>query len=56
MENDGYGRCRVVSPVAGTPAEKAGIKSGDIVVSVDGVPLEGKTLDDWGNMIRGEAG
>ena len=47
MENDGYGRCRVVSPVAGTPAEKAGIKSGDIVVSVDGVPLEGKTLDDW---------
>ena len=56
MENDGYGRCRVVAPVAGSPAEEAGLKSGDIVVSVDGVALEGKTLDDWGNRIRGKAG
>ncbi|MBQ6949083.1 MAG: S41 family peptidase, partial [Firmicutes bacterium] len=56
MENDGYGRCRVVAPVAGSPAEEAGLKSGDIVVSVDGVALEGKSLDDWGNRIRGKAG
>lgn len=56
MENDGYGRCRVVAPVAGSPAEEAGLKSGDIVVSVDGVALEGKTLDEWGAMIRGKAG
>ena len=56
MENDGYGRCRVVSPVAGSPAEEAGLKSGDIIESVDGVSLEGKTLDDWGSMIRGKAG
>ena len=56
MENDGYGRCRVVAPVAGSPAEEAGLKSGDIVVSVDGVSLEGKSLDDWANMIRGKAG
>lgn len=46
----------VQSVVPGSPAEKAGVRSGDIVLEVDGVPVDGKTLDDVVNSIRGEAG
>lgn len=56
MEDDGHGRCHVVAPVKGSPAEDAGLQAGDIVVSVDGVALEGKTLSQWGDLIRGKAG
>ncbi len=56
MEDDGYGRCLVVSPVSGSPAEEAGIQSGDIIESVDGKSLAGMTLGEWGDLIRGKAG
>lgn len=55
MESDD-GRCKVVSPVANSPAEQAGIQSGDIILTVDGVNLTGKTMDEWKRLIRGEAG
>jgi carboxyl-terminal processing protease len=50
--------CRLVitSPIAGSPAEKAGVKAGDVVVSVDGTPVAGKTLDGARDMIRGPKG
>ena len=50
------GVIRVVSAVPGTPASRAGVRTGDIVVSVDGVSTVGKNLDDVVGMIRGEAG
>ena len=46
----------VVAPLAGTPAEAAGLESGDIVVAVDGEPVAGSTMQDQISKIRGERG
>jgi carboxyl-terminal processing protease len=50
--------CRLVvtKPIAGSPAEKAGVKVGDIVVSVDGAALDGLTVDGARDRIRGPKG
>lgn len=50
------GRCRVVAPIPGTPADKSGIKSGDIVTKIDGIDISDKTLDEAVSMMRGEEG
>ena len=50
------GKCRVVAPIPGTPAEKSGILSGDIIIKIDGVDVASKTLNDTANMMRGEEG
>ncbi|TME46322.1 MAG: S41 family peptidase [Chloroflexi bacterium] len=39
----------------GTPADKAGIKAGDVIVAVDGQSTKGWTADDAVNHIRGQA-
>lgn len=46
----------VVSPIKGSPAQKAGILPGDIIVKVNDTELSGKTLDEAAGMIRGEKG
>lgn len=51
---DYNGKCRIVAPIPGTPADNSGIKSGDIVTKVDGIDIAGKTLDEAANMMRGE--
>lgn len=50
--------CRlvVVSVVPGSPAEKAGIRSGDVIVSVDGEPASGQPIDLVTGKVRGSAG
>ena len=50
--------CRLVvtRPLDGSPAEKAGVKSGDIVSLVDGAPLDGLTVDAARDKIRGPKG
>jgi len=50
--------CRLIvtQPIAGSPADKAGIKVGDIVVSVDGAALDGLTVDGARDRIRGPKG
>jgi carboxyl-terminal processing protease len=50
--------CRmfVVSTIEGSPAEAAGIESGDFVVLVDGEPILGSTLDEVTALVRGPAG
>lgn len=47
--------CRlvVVAPIDGSPAQKAGIRPGDIVISVDGSSLDGLTLTEARDRIRG---
>ena len=46
----------VVTPIEGSPSEKAGIKAGDTIVAVDGVSLDGQTVDGARNKIRGKKG
>ena len=50
--------CRlvIVSPIDGSPAEKAGIRPGDVITEVDGQTLDGLTLEDARNRIRGRKG
>tara|TARA_B100000809_G_scaffold261498_1_gene310535 strand:- start:1598 stop:3208 length:1611 start_codon:yes stop_codon:yes gene_type:complete len=43
-------------PIEGGPSRKAGIKSGDKVIGVDGKPFVGITLNDAFNKLRGESG
>lgn len=53
---DYNGQCRVVSPIPGTPAEKSGIVSGDIIRKIDGTDISSKTLNEAVTMMRGEEG
>ncbi len=47
--------CRLVvtKPIEGSPAEKAGILTGDIVLTIDGTSLDGLTVDAARDKIRG---
>ncbi len=50
MEN---GLVKVVSPIDDTPAAKAGIKPGDLIVGLDGEQVQGMTLEDAVEKMRG---
>ncbi len=50
------GKITIVSPIKGSPAEKAGLKPDDIIVSADGVALEGKSTQEAIKLIKGEKG
>lgn len=43
-------------PYEGMPAHKAGLKAGDIIISIDGVNVMGMSTDSVSNMLRGEPG
>lgn len=46
----------IMSPIADSPAEKAGIMPGDIILKVDGVDVSDKTLYESVNLIKGPRG
>ena len=50
------GWVKVVSPMDGTPADAAGILTGDFITAVDGQSLLGLTLDEAVEMMRGPVG
>ena len=50
------GRLVVVAPIADSPAEKAGIRPGDIILEVDGENLQGASLIEAVSKIRGPRG
>lgn len=50
------GFVKVVSPIDGTPADKAGIKAGDFITQVDGESVLGLTLDQAVELMRGPVG
>lgn len=46
----------VVSPIEDTPADKAGLKAGDIILSVDGQPTQDMSTQEAVSKIRGPKG
>ena len=46
----------VVGVFRGSPAEKAGLHAGDIVLTIDGTSTKGETLDETVGRVRGEPG
>ena len=50
------GKIVVISPIAATPAERAGLRRGDQLVSVDGTVIEESRLDKVVRLIRGQPG
>ena len=53
-QEDGY--VKVVSPIDGTPADKAGITTGDLIIKVDGKSVNGLTMDQAVDLMRGPIG
>ncbi|ROH86306.1 S41 family peptidase [Pseudomethylobacillus aquaticus] len=49
---DGF--VKVVSPIEDTPAYKAGIKAGDLIIKLDDTPVKGLTLNDAVKRMRGK--
>ncbi|MBF6611553.1 MAG: S41 family peptidase [Chloroflexi bacterium] len=50
------GRVVVVTPLDGSPAQKAGIKPGDVMLQVNGKSVEGQTLQEVVSQVLGPAG
>ncbi len=50
------GVVKVISPIADTPAEKAGIKAGDYIVRINDIQVQGKTLMEAVKLMRGPVG
>ena len=50
------GAVKVISPMKGSPAEKAGIKAGDYITHLDGKLIYGLSLDDAVDKMRGPSG
>ncbi|HEX3811033.1 MAG TPA: S41 family peptidase [Rhizomicrobium sp.] len=50
------GLIKVISPIDDTPAAKAGIKTGDYIAGVDGNSVQGMSLDDAIDKMRGASG
>jgi carboxyl-terminal processing protease len=51
---DGF--VKVIAPIDGTPASKAGIEAGDLIIRLDGESVQGMTLSDAVSKMRGEKG
>jgi carboxyl-terminal processing protease len=47
------GLVKVISPMDGTPAAKAGIKTGDLIATIDGTQIQGLTLTEAVDKMRG---
>ena len=50
------GTLRIVAPIDDTPAARAGIKPGDIIVKIDGKVVDSENIDDMFKKLRGDPG
>jgi len=50
------GVVKVISPIDDTPASEAGIKAGDYIVKIDNTQVQGKTLSEAVDLMRGPVG
>ncbi len=53
MEN---GFVKVIAPIDDTPAQRAGIKAGDLIIRLDDKPVKGLSLHEAVNIMRGKPG
>ncbi len=51
---DGF--VKVISPIDDTPADRAGIEAGDLIIRLDKKPVKGMSLDDAVKIMRGRPG
>ena len=50
------GVVKVISPIDDTPASRAGIKAGDYIVKIDDIQVQGKSLSEAVELMRGSVG
>ncbi len=53
MEN---GFVKVIAPIDDTPAQRAGIQAGDLIIRIDDKPVKGMTLNEAVKLMRGKKG
>lgn len=53
MEN---GFVKVIAPIDDTPAQRAGVQAGDLIIRLDDTPVKGMTLNDAVKIMRGKPG
>jgi carboxyl-terminal processing protease len=51
---DGY--VKIISPIDGSPAAEAGLRSGDVILKLGNVPVKGMTLNEAIDIMRGPKG
>ena len=51
-----FGVVKVITPMDGSPAEKEGVKAGDYIVKINGIQVQGKTLSEAVELMRGPVG
>ena len=51
---DGF--VKVIAPIDDTPAQRAGVEAGDLIIRLDDVPVKGMALSDAVNVMRGKPG
>lgn len=56
LEQTDEGRIVIITPLTGSPAEKAGLRPGDIIVGVNGTDVINKQLSEVISLIQGPAG
>ena len=50
------GVVKVISPIDDTPASRAGIKAGDYIIKIDDIQVQGKSLSEAVDLMRGQVG
>ena len=51
-----FGVVKIISPIDNTPAEEAGVKAGDYIVKINDIQVQGKTLTEAVELMRGSVG
>ena len=51
-----YGVVKVISPIDNTPASRVGVKAGDYIVKINDIQVQGKTLTEAVELMRGPVG
>ncbi len=51
-----FGVVKIITPMDDSPAEREGIKAGDYIVKINGIQVQGKTLSEAVDLMRGPVG